>query len=204
MGDRQGGLASVALLTGMILTGCLISIVDCRGALAEPVVSRQHTYYSVDGLTAPQIRNALERSTPVRHDGNLFDAYTRWDVQWRFNWTFDGKGVCRITTVSTTVRIHQTLPRLQANRERPPDVTKHWNRYLTALTAHEEGHIALAIDAAREIERQLAQLPERPSCKQLESDANDRARQIISRYTRLEDQFDAESDHGARSGARFP
>jgi len=193
-----------SFFTGVILAAGLLCGFCCPAALAEPVANVQHTYYPVDGLTASQIRDALDRNTPVRKNGKTFDAYTRWNVAWQFYWTPDNSGTCRITSVSTTVRIHYTLPRLQANADRPLGLESRWKQFIAALVAHEKGHAALGVKAAREIERRLAQIEERDSCHQLEADANRLAEEIIAQYARIEDQYDADTDHGAGDGARFP
>jgi len=191
-------LLVTAAVAGLLGRFCL------QQAWAEPLTRIRKTYYAVDGITAPQIRQALDRNTPVRHNGKTFDAYTGWNVAWQFHWNADGDGSCHVTTVTTTVRIHYTLPRLQANEHRPRALERRWSKYSTALLAHEDGHAAFGVDAAREIEQRLPQLGQRPSCQQLESDANSLAREIVARHARLEDRYDAETDYGARDGARFP
>ena len=192
----------------ILLVTAIAAGLTCGGGLqrawAEPLTSIQKTYYAVDGKTASQIRHALDRNTPVRQNGKTYDAHTRWNVAWQFYWNAGSDGSCRITTVTTTVRIHYTLPRLQASEDRPQDLETRWSKYITALMAHEDAHAAFGLDAAREIELRLFQLGERSSCQQLASEANDLARAIIARHARLEDRYDAETDHGAREGARFP
>ncbi len=75
---------------------------------------------------------------------------------------------------------------------------------MIALIAHEAGHAALGVDAARNIERRLSQMGDRSSCDQLESEANALAREIIVRDTRLDSQYDVDTNYGERDGARFP
>lgn len=173
-------------------------------AIAEPEIIIQKRYYPAVGQTSAQIRQSLDRNTPVRHNGKPFDAYTKWDVDWQFWWAYDGDGTCRITTVTTVIRIWQTFPRLENTGSLAPQQADQWGRYMSALVEHEAGHVALGMDAARNIERQLSQVGDRSSCDQLEVEANALARDIIARYARLEAQYDADTDYGERDGARFP
>ena len=193
-----------SLVHGPVVVAMVLLLAGPPGAIAEPAVNIQTRYYPVTGRTDVQIRRSLDRGTPVRQNGRPFDAYTRWDIDWQFQWAFDGDGSCRVMSVSTVVRILQTLPRLENAGALPPDLAGRWDRYMRALAVHEEGHVALGIDAARDIEQQLMQMGDRSSCHQLESEANSLAREIIARYALEEDRYDADTNYGERDGARFP
>lgn len=171
---------------------------------SEPEVYVQETYYQVMGTTAVQIRQSLDRNSPIRQDGQSFDAHTKWDVDWQYRWSHDRDGTCRLTGVTTQVRIRYTLPGLQNTDDLTPDLAERWEQYLRALSAHEKRHAALGIGAARAIERQLLQIGDRSSCDQLEIEANTLAWDIISRYALLETRYDADSNFGELEGARFP
>jgi predicted secreted Zn-dependent protease len=173
-------------------------------AIAAPEIIIQKRHYPAAGQTSAQIRQSLDRNTPVRQNGKPFDACTRWDIDWQFWWAYDGDGTCRITRVTTVVRIWQTFPRMENAGDLVPQLADRWERHMIALIEHEEGHVALGVDAARNIERRLSQMGDRSSCDQLESEANALAREIIARYTRLEAQYDADTNYGERDGARFP
>ena len=173
-------------------------------AHAEPEVRVEETYYSVSGTTAQQIRSSLNRNTPVQQNGQLFDAHTQWDIRWQFWWNADSNGNCRLTRVSTQVVIRYTLPQLQKPETLPEELLRRWKKYLGALVAHEEGHAAIGIDAARAIEHRLLQMGERSSCDQLEIAANRLAQKILNEYAKIDDQYDADTEYGTREGAQFP
>jgi len=182
----------------------VLSLVFLPYATAAPEIILQKRHYPAVGQTSAQIRQSLDRNTPVRQNGKPFDAYTKWDIDWQFWWACDGDGTCRITKVTTVVRIRQTFPHLENTGDLVPQLADRWERYMIALIEHEEGHVALGVDAARDLERRLSQMGDRSSCDQLESEANALAREIIARYTRLEAHYDADTNYGERDGARFP
>ncbi len=192
------------MAAGVSSTSLVLAFICLPQAFAEPEVIVQQTHYPVVGTTTAQIRQSLDRNTPVRQNGKPFDAYTKWDVDWRLQWAHDGKGTCRVTEVTTVVRIRQTFPRLETAGDVAPQLAERWERYMRALVEHEAGHAAVGLEAAREIEQQLAQLGDRPSCDRLETGANVLAREIIARHALLEAQYDAASNYGERDGARFP
>lgn len=197
-----GRLRSIILGTAAAIQ--VLSLAFLPHAIAEPEIIIQKRYYPAVGQTPAQIRQSLDRNTPVRQNGKPFDAYTKCDVDWQFWWAYDKDGTCRITRVTTVVRIRQTFPRLENTGNLAPQQADRWARYMAALVEHEEGHAAFGVDAARNIERRLSQMGDRSSCDQLESEANALARDIIARYTRLEAQYDAETNYGERDGAQFP
>ena len=109
-----------------------------------------------------------------------------------------------MTTATTAVRIRQTLPRLENADALTPLLAERWERYMRALVAHEAGHAALGIDAARDMERELLQMGDRSSCDRLASDAKALVRDVIARYALREARYDAETNYGARDDAWFP
>lgn len=181
-----------------------IGLVDPKPAAAEPELSVQRTTYAVSGRTAAQIRQSLNRNSPVRQDNKTFDAYTRWDIDWRLRWFEDGDGGCRPISVTTLVRIRITLPALQDRDALPPNLADRWQRYLRALAAHEQGHADIGIAAARAIEVQIPLLGLRPSCDRLASETDALAREIIARHAQMEIQYDKDTRFGERDGAIFP
>lgn len=199
---KAGRLHAITLGAATVLL--VLSVICLSQSLAEPEVIFQKTDYPAAGQTATQIRQSLDRNTPIRQNGKPFDAYTKWDVDYQFWWAYDGDGTCRITTVTSAVRIRQTFPRLEIAGDLPQHLADRWERYMRALSKHEAGHAALGVDAAREIEQQLAQMGDRSSCDQLESDADALARDIIGRFSLREAQYDADTNYGEWDGARFP
>lgn len=182
----------------------VVCIVGVSPAFAEPDVSLQTVTYPVSGRTAVEIRQSLNRNTPVRLDGNPFDAYTKWDIDWRIRWFENSDGTCRLTQVSTHVRIRTTLPGLLDPDSLSPDVADRWRRYRQALVAHESGHADIGVAAAREIEHELMRLELQPTCDQLANAANRSAREIIARHARMEKRYDTDTRFGANDGAIFP
>ena len=75
------------------------------------------------------------------------------------------------------------------------------DEYLIALRQHELGHFELAKDAAERIDAQIRTLPAMPTCKQLETAANERGNRQLEEVRRKEKQYDANTQHGKTQGA---
>lgn len=171
---------------------------------AEPQVSRHYQYYQASGDSLAALQRSLHANTPVQQNGQRFHAYTDTRVNWRFWWWEEADGRCRIERVETRVDITFTLPQLSADSRLPNSERIVWERYLAALTAHEEGHARLGIDTARNIQRGILALPQMTSCAALERSANSLGEQALQRLRGAHIDYDRRTGHGASQGARLP
>ena len=80
-------------------------------AAAEPNVTQTFNYYDVSGSTVQEIRADLNRHGPAGKDGKRYDAFTRWYIRWQHN-DQSGGNQCAIASVSTSVDVTITFPRL--------------------------------------------------------------------------------------------
>jgi predicted secreted Zn-dependent protease len=79
-----------------------------------------------------------------------------------------------------------------------------WRRYLDALCGCEGGHRDNGLRAASEIAELLPHLPAAPTCELADEAANAAARLVVERYRAQDEQYDADTRHGAGQGAVFP
>jgi len=186
-------------ITRLLLIFCLLP----STTLAEPETRINTVYYQVDGNTAEDIWNDIITKSPVKENGKQHVAYTRWNVNWKF-WWYDHGSSCEIDKVTTKLDITYTLPRLKQSDSIPQSLTAHWEKYYAALFEHEQGHKDLGVKAALEIENKLLNMGSRRSCEQLELDANNMAKDVVDKYSRLEKQYDRSTNHGLNTGAVFP
>ena len=99
-------------------------------------VSSTYRCYRISGETLLDLYAAM--GTGARN----VDAYTRWDVSWRYS--FSGSGLCRIDSLDVTVEVYFMFPRWSNPVGAPVDVVHDWNRFMRALIRHEDGHARLA------------------------------------------------------------
>ena len=192
-------MKETASLFFVALAICLLPI--C--AAAAPHVQIETGYYSVSGNTAHEIRQDLNRKTPVRDAyGIKHDAETTWFVNWNF-WWHESNKMCSIYRVETSVDINYLLPELTKTDALPKPLRQKWENFMRALMHHEKGHKDIGIRAAIEIEKNLQSMV-RQSCKQLEVEANNLGDKIIEKYSRVEKEFDRRTNHGKYEGAIFP
>ncbi|PIR39409.1 MAG: hypothetical protein COV35_02530 [Alphaproteobacteria bacterium CG11_big_fil_rev_8_21_14_0_20_39_49] len=169
-------------------------------SIAAPRVTVQEYQYTVSGRTLDEIKQAISEQAPLKNDGNNFSALTKYDIGW--NYTFDKSGKnCKIDTVTTSVVVTHNFPKLQ-NVDLLDMTTKtEWERYFASLQTHEKKHADLGIEAAGEIEKEIAKIKTQSSCTKLAIEANNLARRIISDYQNKNIDYDKETVHGMLQGA---
>ncbi len=164
---------------------------------AAPEVSVKKEHYVVAGSNPAEIRSELNHRRPKGWDG-----YTSWYVSWRFRHAPDG-GTCRMTSVTTTVTVTHTLPQWKASAQASSGTREAWDRYLRALTVHEDGHRDIGIAVANQIDAALRGMRE-ASCPELTRRANETGHRLLDEARAREREYDRTTDHGAAQGARFP
>lgn len=160
---------------------------------AEPRLQSRVESFDVSGTTVDTIRASLNRNR--QHSANR--------VNWNFRWT-STPGQCRITEVTTDVSVTSYIPRLQANAQRPASVQQQWDSYLLALQLHQDGHVDLAMNAARQIEQAILNLPPAASCEQLQQAANATGRRMLEQLAVDDREYDKRTQQGTLDGAHFP
>lgn len=182
------------------LAGVLAALV-CAGA-AQAAVTEEYIQqpYPVRAQPGETLRKALNAATPIAVDGQRFHGYTRWNVRWTFRWWREASGRCAITEVTTRLRTQVQLPELHSATPAQHAV---FDRYLSALSHHEEGHVQFGRDAAQAIDEGIAALPAAPDCAALERRANTLGHRLLREHAEREKQYDRDTRHGASQGARL-
>ncbi|MGH8235042.1 MAG: DUF922 domain-containing Zn-dependent protease [Rhodanobacteraceae bacterium] len=170
---------------------------------SDPTISLRIKYYDVSGSTGREIRNQLDKLGPVGADGKRYDGYTRWRVNWNFQFAPKG-GHCALRSFKTSVRTVMTLPRWEGSRNVSSRLAKKWNTYLAALRLHEDGHNHHGVEAAEAILKRFSEMQQAPDCEKLSHDLNAAARSILASYNQKDLIYDAKTHHGATQGAVFP
>lgn len=170
---------------------------------AEPQIKETLAYYDVAGNTSQELRDELNRIGPFDKDGRQFDSMTRWYVNWRYKYNRTDES-CGIDGVTTEAKVNIILPRIGPNATVPADLRQTFERFVDALLVHGRGHGKIGIDIAGRIEEGIARLPAERTCERMGQVANAYGREQIQEANRQGATYDAETDHGATLGARFP
>jgi predicted secreted Zn-dependent protease len=170
---------------------------------AEPEIIIIFDYYDIEGQTVDELRDQMNIHGVGWTDGNTYDAFTDWHVKWNYTYRLTAGG-CTIRSVDTTLNVEFRLPRWKNYADGPAALRKKWNVYMRLLRQHENGHKDIAIKAATEIEKSIAELEPAATCEELADTANELGRRIFSKHADKEKEYDAQTNFGETQGAVFP
>jgi predicted secreted Zn-dependent protease len=180
-----------------------LAVITLRAA-AEPVISESTSYYDISGSTPAQLVAQMGELGPTDEKGDRrFWAYTKWFVNWRFTSRRSATG-CLIDTVSVSLEINYTYPRWRNEEAANEPVRNAWSQMMAALERHERQHGQHGLDAAHEVERAIAGIPGRETCRSLVEDTNALAYSIAEKHAARDREFDRRTEHGRAEGVRLP
>lgn len=156
--------------------------------------------YTIYGDTVAQISNQMYNCSPVVIGGSHFAASTDYVMSWNFNIRGDGNNTCTLTDVRVGLAVSQTYPAWQATGGANATTKASWQRFITNLTTHEDGHAQLDADYAQTLLNTLKSLPP-TSCATISSVANSKAQSVIAALDHANEAYDDQTGHGKTQGA---
>lgn len=170
----------------------------CGPVAAELKESIEFSYYTAEPRWYESMARSVVKASPIREGGKAFMGHTAWSVQWNVAWKRMDDGKCAMRTVSTQLHSVVTLPQMKL---RDADDQSRFDAFLAALRAHELDHVAIARNAATEIDRRILALPAMPSCELLEASANELGQSLLEEARQKDAAYDTETGHGKTQGA---
>jgi len=195
------GITVLRHLSGKLVLTLFLGLASLAGA--EPTVMINYDYYDIEGRTAAELREQMNIYGVAWTDGNIYDAYTGWDVKWNYQYRLIDES-CSILSVTTTLTVVFRLPRWVNYATGTAVLKKKWDAYMQSLRLHENGHKDIGVKAAAEIEKSIAELKPAETCNDLAETANQLGRRIISENAATEREYDAQTNFGETQGAVFP
>ncbi|MEM1043971.1 MAG: DUF922 domain-containing protein [Bacteroidota bacterium] len=164
-------------------------------------VHRETVYYEVEGATPRSLLKNLALRGPSI-EGERFFGLTEWEVNAEYRWR-ERATRCSMEDIVVRVVIKTHLPQWVPPAGTPAEVRTAWNRFVTALDAHEDGHRRFAEEAGEAIRWHLVSL-HTPSCSQIKGEAQRAVVAILDEYDALNRAYDRETGHGRTQNAVWP
>nr|WP_255783971.1 DUF922 domain-containing protein [Lysobacter chinensis] len=155
-----------------------------------------HTY-PVDGRSRSQWATRMRENGPRDPvTGRRYSGYAEWQVTWSWqSWPLED-GQCQLGYWDVVADITITLPDWTGRDRAPAALAAQWDRFISALAAHEQVHARHGEQAAAAVRDMFAELPTELACEGSRARIDRRARAIIDEYRRLDRRFDRETRHG--------
>jgi predicted secreted Zn-dependent protease len=132
-----------------------------------------------------------------------YSASTKWDLQISLRYADEPAG-CRIASATVELAALITMPILEDASALDGDEIARWEGFIARLKAHELEHIANQTAGAHRLQTALIALPHFATCDAVGEAANTLV--LAAEQSVIEDdgRLDAETKHGALTGATFP
>lgn len=157
---------------------------------AAESLTKTYTYFSVGGRTLDELEDQLNRRGPqVKSTGRRHPGATRMQFNTRLGYA-EKNGSCRVTEADVTVNAKVILPRWRQRGKAEQDVRVIWDTLSGDIKRHEEQHVQIAQDHARQLERKLLRLGRQKNCAVAAEKAKATADKVLAEHDRAQARFD--------------
>lgn len=156
---------------------------------ARLVTNVSTKYYSVDGATTDEIFASIAANGPLDDKGERASGLTGSELDLVSN--DDGASSCDTESVTITVEIVVTLPKVDHPEALPEHLLARWEKFSTEVAAHEQRHVDIFLDGANKIQQGVDAILSDPArCTSLASELRSRTelRSFWESQQRLTDQ----------------
>jgi predicted secreted Zn-dependent protease len=151
-------------------------------------------YYDVEGSTAQEIRDAMNRRRPHdSHDGQAVEAVTSWQLDWTVP---QMGGSCDLKRAEIRFTARVLLPRLRDPSNVPIAVLDRWRAFVAGLEKHEAYHVRHVWEHRADVLRAIRA----SSC----ANANAAAAEAVRKVGAQQRAYDVDTRHGASDVPPFP
>jgi predicted secreted Zn-dependent protease len=174
----------------VFLYAAMAGLAVAQPAVADTIVHKTITYFSIGGTTAADLDHEMMTRGPISSvTGRRHPGATR--IKFSGNATFIGKnGRCRIGGAKVTLSTRIMLPRWSNRRKATPQLGLIWDTLASDIRRHEERHAEIARNHARDFEKQILALPSASSCAILKAKVGEITRQAMEDHDKDQKRFD--------------
>lgn len=171
-----------------LLCALMLTLAATPAAAANLV--KTYSYFSVGGRTLDDIEKQLTKNGPeVKSTGSRHPGATQMAFTTRVSYAQTANS-CRIANAQVTVKVKVILPEWRRPRKADPQVRLFWDTLSADIKRHEERHVEIAKNHARELEDALkATYPQR-TCEAAKAQAAQISAAILAKHDRAQVQFD--------------
>jgi predicted secreted Zn-dependent protease len=173
------------------------SVVNTPGAALStytPPAEVRVNYYDVQGGDYNSVLGSLM-------SGREFAGKTDWLLSYKYQPRVEA-GACKAESVTTKLALSMTLPRWLPPSGAAADLIGRWERFMSALRVHEEGHVQDARNLESGAKRALLALSS-SNCGALDSAMRAKFDQLLEQGRARDRDYDQQTGHGKTQGAVF-
>jgi predicted secreted Zn-dependent protease len=154
-------------------------------------LSKTYSYFSVGGRTLEEIETELDRKGPRvgNTGGRRHPGATQIEFTTRITYA-GGNRRCVIAKASVSVQTKIILPRWRSRATADGDTRLVWDTLSADIKRHEETHVMIAKNHARDLELALRGIGRQPTCQVAVGKAKAVSDKILALHDRAQKEFD--------------
>lgn len=153
-------------------------------------LSKTYSYFTIGGTTLDEIEQELQKRGPkVRSTGSRHPGATRMEFKTRIGYG-EKNGRCSVVEARVTVKADMILPRWNRRGRADGDTRLIWDTLAADIKRHEESHVVIARNHAREMEEALKRIRRERNCDRAQQKAKQTTAAILEKHDREQARFD--------------
>lgn len=153
-------------------------------------LSKSYSYFNIGGHTMDEIQRELDRRGPkLNSTGRRHPGATLMEFKTSIKYGERG-GRCEIVEAVVQVKAKVILPRWQSRRRSDGDTRLIWDTLSADIKRHEESHVVIAKNHARELEDALKKAYPQRTCDQAAAKAKEITNRIMAKHDAEQARFD--------------
>lgn len=168
----------------------LLALTTASSGAAAANLAKTYSYYSVGGKTLDEIQAELTKRGPhVKSTGLRHPGATQMEFSSRVGYAQQGEE-CRIVAATVTVKAKVILPRWRRPSKAGGDVRFIWGTLQQDIKRHEEAHVVIAKNYARNLEQALLKMGWQENCAIAAEKAKELNQKILAKHDAEQQRFD--------------
>jgi predicted secreted Zn-dependent protease len=170
----------------------ILSLLLCAIPPAQSAsLSKSYSYFSIGGSTLDEIESQLSKRGPqLKNSLKRHPGATRMEFTTRLGYAEGKNGSCEIRQANVSVKARVILPRWRRSKKAEQDVRLIWDTLSSDIKRHEESHVIIAKNHAREMEEALKGLYRQKNCQILAAKAKAITTKLLEKHDRAQVEFD--------------
>lgn len=153
-------------------------------------LSKKYSYFSIGGSNLEELEKELNRRGPkVRSTGRRHPGATQMEFNTSVTYA-RGDNWCRVEKATVLVKAKIILPRWRARRRADQETRIVWDTLSADIKRHEESHVIIAKNHARELEQALMGMGRARNCDLLEAKGGKLAMRVLEKHDKAQARFD--------------
>ncbi len=178
-----------SLVLSTVIAGAVL-FCGPQAAMAEALISKSFSYFTIGGKTAEDLdqelsrRGPMTKSTGARHPGAT-------EIKFGGELTYvEQNGRCGVGSVRVKLHTKILLPRWTNRKRTSAELALIWDTLAADIKRHEERHAEIARNYARILEKRLSSLRPQKSCDEIQLLVGKTTQEVMNAHDKDQLRFD--------------